>query len=305
MPQGSAQYVWGDTNTITQNATLPPCGTDRKAKLAETNKEDLSLQRDLSYVLTGNYLLVAICHHTQRNIVALGAEKLIMVLNHALEQRRNKGLTPYKATAWADEFNKHRLYGKYPDLAANIINGFDLGIQPITLTYTPNNHMSINIFQDAYSKIIEKEFKCSHYLGPFSQREVKNLIGPFHSLPLLLIPKSGKPGKFRAVHNFSYPNNPIPTPSINSTIKADNYPCTWGTFAIISLLISHLPLGSQASVHDVAEAYRTIPARPNQWPGLVVCLKGEDQFAINTNNNFGLTAAGGVGIVSVALILYG
>jgi hypothetical protein len=44
----------------------------------------------------------------------------------------------------------------------------------------------------------------------------------------------------------------------------------------------------------VAAAYRTIPAHQSQWPGLVVQLKGKDSYAINTNNNFGLTSAGGV-----------
>jgi hypothetical protein len=33
---------------------------------------------------------------------------------------------------------------------------------------------------------------------------------------------------------------------------------------------------------------------PEQWPDLMVKLCGKDQFAINTNNNFGLTSAGGI-----------
>ena len=44
----------------------------------------------------------------------------------------------------------------------------------------------------------------------------------------------------------------------------------------------------------MAEAYRTIPVRPSQWPGLVVMLREDDEYAINTNNNFGLASAGGV-----------
>jgi hypothetical protein len=44
----------------------------------------------------------------------------------------------------------------------------------------------------------------------------------------------------------------------------------------------------------MAEAYRTIPASPSQWPGLVIHLQTEDQFAVNTCNNFGLSSAGGV-----------
>jgi hypothetical protein len=54
------------------------------------------------------------------------------------------------------------------------------------------------------------------------------------------------------------------------------------------------PTGSQASVRDVVEAYRTIPAAESQWPGLVIRLQADDQFAVNTRNNFGLASAGGV-----------
>ena len=69
----------------------------------------------------------------------------------------------------------------------------------------------------------------------------------------------------------------------------------------MALLIARLPPGSQASVRDVAEAYRTIPAHPSQWPGLVIRLQAEDQFAVNTCNNFGLASAGGVfGLVADA-----
>lgn len=67
----------------------------------------------------------------------------------------------------------------------------------------------------------------------------------------------------------------------------------WGTFLTVALLISYLPPGLQASVRDAAEAYCSIPIKPSQWTGLVVRLQGEDNFAINTSNNFGLTSAGG------------
>ena len=51
----------------------------------------------------------------------------------------------------------------------------------------------------------------------------------------------------------------------------------------------------------MAEAYRTLPAHPSQWPGLVIRLQAEDQFAVNTCNNFGLALAGGVfGLVADA-----
>ena len=50
---------------------------------------------------------------------------------------------------------------------------------------------------------------------------------------------------------------------------------------------------AQASIRDVAEVYRTIPAPYSQWPGVVVCLQEDDSFAANICNNFGLASAGG------------
>ena len=67
-----------------------------------------------------------------------------------------------------------------------------------------------------------------------------------------------------------------------------------GTFSTVALLIARLPPGSQASIRDVVEAYRTVPVRPDQWPSLVICLQADDQFTANICNNFGLTSAGGV-----------
>ena len=180
-----------------------------------------------------------------------------MGLRSALEHRRGQALTPYRADAWEVLLYNCNLSVKYPNLVSSLRKG--------------------------------------RYIGPCSRQEVEALIGPFQSSPLSWVPKPGKPGKYRAVHNFSYPH--IPTPivsSINCTIDADMYPCTWGTFDTICFTIFNLPPGSQAAIRDVAEAYCTIPIVPDQWPGLVVKLLEDDEFAINVCNNFGLTSAGGI-----------
>ena len=143
--------------------------------------------------------------------------------------------------------------------------------------------------------MVANELRKGRYVSPCTRLEVEALIGPFQSSPLSWVPKPGKPGKFRAVHNFSFPRSATPTiTSINAAINADRYPCTWGTFDTICFITHNLPPGSQAAIRDVAEAYRTIPIVPDQWPGLVVKLLDEDEFAINVCNNFGLTSAGGV-----------
>ena len=218
-----------------------------------------------------------------------------MELKVALERRKHEALSPYHQEAWAIELSSLGLQSKYPSLVPGLVTGFDLGIPQIHRTFAPPNHPSIGSLLDVYSTIVDNEFASGRYIGPFSRSQLEACISPFQSSPLSLVPKASKPGKYRAVHDFSHPHNPSPhATSINSYIDSDLFPCTWGTFSTVALLIARLPPGSQASVRDVAEAYRTIPVTPRQWPGLVIRLQAEDQFAVNTCNNFGLASAGGV-----------
>jgi len=219
-----------------------------------------------------------------------------MAPSSVLRCRRTEPITPYKLSEWRSQLDRHGLLEKYPNLHHSLTHGFDLGIPSISRTYVPNNNPSINKFPAEYEKIVEKEFQKGRYIGPFSRKELEAIIGPFQSSPLSLVPKPGKPGKYCAVHDFSHPHQPSTNPisSINSTISSHDFPCTWGTFSTICLIIYRLPAGSQASIRDVAEAYRTIPVCHDQWPGLVVHLRENDSFTANTCNNFSLTLADGV-----------
>ena len=220
----------------------------------------------------------------------------------ALMRRRLEALSPYDRGAWARELQRYGLQGRYPSLVQGLTEGFNLGIPRILHMHIPPNNISISILPHVYTEIIENEFRAGRYVGPFTRKQVEAKLGPFQTSPLSLVPKTSKPGKNHAVHNFSHPHSPrLEVSSVNSHISSNDFPCTLGTFTAIALLIAHLPPGSQASVQDVAEAYRTIPAHPNQWPGLIIRLQGEDSFAINVCNNFGLTSAGGVyGLVADA-----
>lgn len=267
-----------------------------KSRPVETKVAGSSVYpRAFSYARTGSDLLGAQLPTIPSVTSAPDAKSQTMVLRTALEHRSLNALTPYKHDAWAASLQHHKLVERYPSLSHSIQFGFDAGIRKLQQTHAPPNNTSLDEFSEAYNGIEQKEFSKGRYLGPCSQREIEDLIGPFQTSPLSIIPKNGKPGKFRAVHNFSSPHAPLShTTSINSSIDSDNFPCTWGTFNTLAFIISNLPPGSQASVRDVAEAYRTIPVTPSQWPGLVIRLRGDDQFAINTCNNFGLTSAGGI-----------
>jgi len=290
----SAPPVSAVTNTTSANAKRQSYGMVPRASREETNKGIWSVAKVWPSVSIGSFHGDVSQPPTPKIIDARAAGKAIMVPNSALAEKRTKSITTYKAAAWSKELSKHNLAKKYPDLVEGITHGFHLGIPSITQTYTPCNHMSISLHREAYIENVTKEFQSGRYFGPYSRSEVEASIGPFQSSPLTLLPKTDKPGKFQAIHNFSHPHNPTTQPSINSCINASDYPCTWGTFETVCLVIARLPPGSQASVRDVATAYRTIPTHQSQWPGLVVRLEGNDNYAINTHNNFGLTSAGGV-----------
>jgi hypothetical protein len=217
-----------------------------------------------------------------------------MAPSNALRHRRTNPLTPYKPDAWHRQLERHSLLGRYPDLYLSLTQGFYVGVPSIQQTFTPPNSSLINKYPEIYEEIVETEFQKGKYLGPFSRDELESLIGPFQSSPLSLVTKPGKPGKYRMVHNFSHLRSSCKNPvqSINSAINSHDFPCTWGTFSMICLIIYRLPAGSQASIWDVSEAYRTIPVHHDQWPGLVVQLQGKNSFVANTNNSFVLTSAG-------------
>ena len=283
------------TNTPLANAKPANCGTEQQQEPERSELGDWSARMASQSVTTGNYLPAASPHYTTSDTNALGAESRAMEPKTALERRRNEMVSPYKHSAWSAELTRLGLYPKYPIVVSGLRNGFDLGIPYIFSTYIPPNNPSVVHLPDVYNSTVDSEFTAGRYIGPFSRTELEAELGPFQTSPLSFIPKASKPGKYRAIHNFSFPHKPSPkATSINSHINSEDFPCTWGTFSTIVQIIAHLPQGSQASVRDVAEAYRTIPANPSQWPGLVIRLQDENQYAVNVCNNFGLTSAGGV-----------
>ena len=218
-----------------------------------------------------------------------------MVLRAALSQRRCSPLTPLNADSWEHELISSDLISKYQQIPMYIRRGAFAGIPQIDLSFTPPNNPSTELLNTVFNDMIQLEFNKGRYLGPFSKEELELEIGPFQSSPLSLVPKTGKPGKFRLIQNLSHPTSNSPTPSINAHLNSDNFPCTWGTFRTISTLIKNLPPGAQAATRDIAEAYRIIPLHENQWPGVVVRTSNHpSMFALNTSNSFGCTTADGL-----------
>lgn len=266
-----------------------------------------SIPQDKSCAATGR--ATAVSSITMPDTNALSVDHRVMVLSSVLASRRLNAHTPYSYVAWDLALRAHNLSSKYPSLVSSLRFGFYAAVPKINFSFTPSNSPSLYSNYESFLEIVHNEFRCGHYVGPFSAQQLVSIIGPFQTSPLSLVPKISS-NKFCLVQNLSYPyssNFILSSPSsfqtsINSAIDSDIFPCTWGTFTAISLLLSSLPPGSELASRDVMEAYRTIPLALDQWPGTVVCLAEDDKFAVNTCNCFGLSSAGGVwGMLADAL----
>ena len=240
-------YAWDATNMSTQNAQQPNSGTEEKFVYRETSEGVWSSLTASHSASATKPWQDAQTHPTQLGTSAWDVGSQVMAPSSVLRHRRSNPLTPYKPDAWCRQLDRHRLLEKYPDLYHSLTNGFDVGIPSILQMYTPPNNPSISKYPEAYKEIMEKEFQKKRYIGPFSRSNLEILIGPFQSSPLSLVPKPRKPGKFHAVHDFSHPHTPCTNPvlSINSAIDSHNFPCTWGRFSMVCLIIYQLPPGSQ------------------------------------------------------------
>lgn len=293
-----------ETNTTYAAAHAPPSGMERRMSYVDGMRKatSKSLQAYLpvsNSVQTGSVPMAAQAGNTAKSIDALAARAPITVLTDALRDSRERISTPLKAEAWRDEITRLRLTHKYPTLANSIQFGFNVGVPPITHTFTPPNKLDSQQHKEAFELIKNNEIAAGRWLGPFSREDIEMVLGPFQSSPIAMVDKPGKPGKFRLVQNLSYPHKPVYIPSIGTTISSINshidsslYPCFWGTYANTCRLIWTLPPNSQGAVRDISEAYRSIPLHPSQWPGLIV-RTSEQEFCVDTRDMFGLSSSGG------------
>ncbi len=239
---------------------------------------------------------------TETPTSALDVEVLPMGPAHALSLRRNLPLTPLDPYNWHSSLSSAGLLSRYPFIVNGIRFGFNIGIPRIHKTFTPPNSPSIDLHRSEFQRMVKKEFDAGHYIGPFSKTELENLLGPFQTSPLSLIPKPhSDTNELRIIQNFSFPRSPSHTHfSINYFISSNEFPCTWGTFNAMCLKVSLLPPGSEGGIRDVSEAYRLVRTHHSQWPGTVVRID-EDQFAADTYVAFGETSGSGAyGVIADA-----
>ena len=148
---------------------------------------------------------------------------------------------------------------------------------------------------------IAGEQAAGHYSEAFLPEDLKLLIGPFHTLPLGLVPKPHS-DTLRMIQDMSYPQDD-PTPSVNLGIDSDDFPTAWGSFDQTVALVLSLPPGCLAATFDISTTYRITPVHPYQQQHL--CVLWKDHVYIDRAVMFGLSSSasvfGSIGDMLVAI----
>ncbi|KAF4609430.1 hypothetical protein D9613_012950 [Agrocybe pediades] len=298
LPLRPAPSVWGERNTIFGNANDLVHGmVPTLLSPSESATTSSSNPPSKSSASTGRFAREAASAPPTPNVIcALDASPSPTEPSDALALRLRQINCIYPASTWSAYLDAANLSEKYPYLVSGFRFGFIFDFPSISVTQTPPNKFSTPELATEFTKIVRSELQKDRYIGPFSRASLESHLGPFQTSPFSLIPKAGKPGKFRAIQNFSFPpvvSPAFPNPSINSFTSAVNFPCTWGSFAVASFLLGNLPPGSRIATRDVAEAFRSVPLHPSQYPAAVVRV-GEDEFCVDTCGAFGARPSGGV-----------
>ena len=295
------QHVWSASATkctVSQLSNVTPTrpGTSSMTHLPNESIKPLSAkpQANTSAPDGSARMAAQTSTHTRTYVQVAGHHPT--ELKAALEHRRAKALTPYNPDTWTTELHNAGIIDRFNTIPDGLKFGFKIDFPNITHVQTPMNAPSINMYSSKFRNTIQKEITKGRYIGPFPLPLIYDTLGPFQSSPLSLIPKPGRPSKFRLVQNFSFPSTPNstnPSPSINSALNADNFPTTWGKFSTVYLLVVRLPPGSKAATRDIAEAYCMVPLHHSQWPAAVV-RTSHSEGCIDTCLAFGASPSAGV-----------
>ena len=135
--------------------------------------------------------------------------------------------------------------------------GFQLGFQGPQSSSSCHNSPSITQHHDIVQQKLNIELSLNRISGPYSKPPLPH----FKTSPLALIPKR-VPGKYRLIHNLSFPYD---INAVNFNIPAESATVKYQTVNdAIHLIQRHSPEAFLAKT-DIADAFRLIPVHPDQY----------------------------------------
>ena len=194
-------------------------------------------------------------------------------------------MSPLKLEAWQRE-----LQG-YPDgpladlILRGIREGFRVGFDPgrVTLQSKGRNMGSAEEHAQVVASYLADEIAAGRVItgGPAGDRHTAGV----HCSPFGVIPKKGKPGKWRLIVNLSAPDGH----SVNDGIAKELASLSYITVEEVAAQVLKLGRGTLLAKMDIKQAYRNIPVHPLDRPLLGMLWEG--MFYVDAALPFGLRSA--------------
>ena len=132
------------------------------------------------------------------------------------------------------------------------------------------NHFSVLSDLSIVREKIQEELLLGRIAGPFNDPPFK----PMFISPLSLIPKRDQPGKYRIIHNLSFP----PGHSVNDGIPHKYSAVQYQNLLEAVSLIKQRGRGCLIAKADIMDAYRNIPIHPSSYPLLGFTLDSKFHY---------------------------
>ena len=134
------------------------------------------------------------------------------------------------------------------------------------------NHPSVLLNKDLVSTKTQTELSLGRIGGPLDRPPCPG----FRMSPLGLVPKK-EPGKFRLIHDLSYPKFQLGQ-SVNSNIEGEYSVVSYDDLDFAIYIIQHYGQGAQVAKMDIESAYRIIPIHPTDFKLLGFTWEGKYYF---------------------------
>ena len=193
------------------------------------------------------------------NISAPNAQNPIQAMHNAGKQHSPQ-IPPHPLPTPVNPLKVRELFHSHPDaqyLSDGFSKGFLLHFDGEESSFTAHNSFSAKANPQVVRNKINQELALNRIAGPFEHPPFPH----FKSSPLALREKQ-QPGKFRLLHNLSYPYD---STAVNSNISKEHSTVKYQTLRdAISLILKNSPQAYIAK-SDIADAFRLIPLHPSQY----------------------------------------
>jgi hypothetical protein len=170
-----------------------------------------------------------------------------------------------KLDSWLDGYDA--------SLRSALVEGFRFGfaIQFTAPAFSlrSDNHLSTRQNIDALESFIHDEISSGRVAGPFASPP----YDPFVVSPLGIVPKK-EIGKFRVIHDLSFPEGG----SVNSGIDAEAAAVNYETLDRVIELVQSAGRGALLAKVDIEHAFRIVPVRPTDRYLLGFAISGKYFF---------------------------